>query len=137
MAVQIGKPLVSNMAIITLVNPTTAPHRQVDAGSDDNKRLANGEDCSHGPLPEQILNVVRRRKALRAEREHNPHQREERHKSQAEERPQPRPVSCRRLAVPPLRFERPSCFHHSLSSILREAFFQGCFRPASDADGFG
>ena len=70
-------------------------HRQIDAGRDDDKRLADGEDRGHGALPQQVRDVVISPEALRAKRQHNPHQREQREKGQAQQGPNPRPVSGR------------------------------------------
>ncbi len=49
-------------------------HRQIDAGRDDDKRLADREDSRHGTLPEQVLNVVGGGEILGAKGQQNPHQ---------------------------------------------------------------
>ena len=101
--------------------------RQVDAGRDDDKRLANGEDRCHGTLPEQVLNIVRCREALGAKRQHDPHQRQERDKVRLSS------VPIRALFfVAVNRTASAICASVLLSALIvgysPEAFFQGYFR---------
>ncbi len=69
--------------------------RQIDACRNDDEGLAHRQDCDHRALTEQVGDVVICPEAVRAERQHKPHQREEGQQGQAEKRAHTRLFSCR------------------------------------------
>jgi hypothetical protein len=75
--------------------PDDRADRQINACGNDDERLAQGENCDHRALPQQVGDVVVCPEAGRAERQHNPHEGEQGNECQAEQGTDSRPSFCR------------------------------------------
>ena len=53
-----GQPCASSSAQTIAVNAEDRPHREVDAGRDDDERLAHRDDAEDGHLPADVLQII-------------------------------------------------------------------------------